>query len=253
LALCAGALIHSLVASLASGLATAQQLQEPGIVVVGTALAEVVPDRAFVTLDLAVTADKARTALEEFATARAKLVADLATIEGGDVKVGVARPRLGTNLDMQTIMMGNGQVNDPEIQATESIEVSIRVAADGDLLALVTQVVDVGRTHDATIGNPAETMSLLFMNGMQSTSGSGAPAPSIRYELSDAAAAQQAALAVAIADARAQAQTIANIAGVKLGPLAAVAAADAQLPRWFEQAKPAPQRLQVRLRFAIAQ
>ena len=132
----------------------------------------------------------------------------------------------GVDQNQQQMMMMRGQmVTAPKqrVQVTEPLRLLIRdidQMKDEDVMNAVLKVIDAGRDAGLTVGPPTPQnyyqMQIMMQRG--DTSGQGLAT----FKITDPSALREKAYAKAIESARDKAQSLATLAGVKLGAVASV-------------------------------
>jgi uncharacterized protein YggE len=131
----------------------------------------------------------------------------------------------GIDSNQQQMMMMRGQMpttSKQRVQVTEPLRLVIKGVdkmKDEDLMGVVLKVIDAGRDAGLTVGPGAPNYYQMQMM-MQRGDNSGAGMAS--FKIAEPAALREQAYAKAIENARAKAQSLAQLAGVKLGRVTSV-------------------------------
>lgn len=138
------------------------------------------------------------------------------TIEGTGVSVNSAM----TQQQMQAIMQGMPAQGDSagKLAVSEPLKLTLVGVEDMDteqLLETLVKIVDAGKDSGIVIGTMPTNMNVYYRSGNTRT-------PLAKFKLSNVNEVKARAYEQAIADARTQAERLAEISGVKLGPITGI-------------------------------
>ncbi len=209
-------------ALLALSAATAGRAADAAAVlsVVGTATVKGRPTRVVIAATVAGEAELAADASVKYQDTKRKALAALAALGNADLSVDPQGPSVDQAMDpaaQQRIMQGQGggDTVKQRVRVTEQLQLVLK-GADGlppeKLTQTVLKVIDAARDAGLQVGPPPPRN----WNELQNQSST---ARLVTYEIPDASALQEQAYKAAMADARVKAQRLADLSGVKLGPV----------------------------------
>ena len=190
-----------------------------GISVAGTATVKGRPSRVVITATVAGEAELAADASVKYQDTKRKALAAMAALGNPGLSVDPQGPSVDQATDpaaQQRMMqgMGGGDTIKQRVRVTEQLHLVLK--ADGvpaeKLTQAVLKVIDAARDAGLQVGPPPPRN----WNELQNQSST---ARLVSYEIPDASDLQDQAYKAAMADARRKAQRLADLSGVKLGPI----------------------------------
>ncbi len=201
----------------------AQAAQEAGIAVVGRGTAEARPTAVTIVSRVTAEAPLAADAVVKFRDAKRRAIEamegagiDGLSIEGG----GFSIDSTITQQQMQMIWQGQPQPQlDTQVRVSELLTITLAGVGELDETALIEHIMktlDVAKDAGLVTGAAMSHQGQPFMWGQQMDTSLAT------FTIDNPDATKASAYESAVADARAQAQRLADLAGVKLGPIVAI-------------------------------
>ena len=199
-----------------------------GVVAQGVGSATAAADGFVVRFRVNAKSEVGTDAIKKFGGVKERFLKNLGALEGMQCvigskgrKVSMGRPSAGGMAGMVVMGMGGEEPDEPDLEVTveEIVTVTVSGMKGDQLVAGLTQILDVARKASIELAGAKSTMENMMMArmlGMPSASQDDAEAP-ISYTSSESEKAAAEAMKAAVAAAKAQAGRLTGLAGGAVG------------------------------------